>query len=140
MTTTHSLPSIVLTDRDSERLSALAAGQNGQFTESSRTLARELENAMIVESARVPPNVVTMNTRVTLRDEGTGWTRIFTLVYPDGEDISAGHLSILTPMGAALIGLSEGETLTWSTRDGQTKELTVAKILYQPEASGRMDG
>ena len=139
MTTIQASSSIVLTARDSERLSAFAAVQNGQLTEVSRVLALELERAVIVEPANVPPDVVTMNSRVTVRDEGTGNERIYTLVYPGDEDISIGNLSILTPAGAALIGLSEGETLAWTTRDGQTKELTVVEILYQPEANGRFD-
>lgn len=139
MVTTHTTPSIMLTDRDNERLSALAASQNGGLTEICRILALELDRARIIEPAKIPPNVVTMNTRVTVREEGTGKTRMFTLVYPSDEDISIGNLSILTPAGAALIGLCEGETLTWTTRDGQTKELTVVRILYQPEANGRFD-
>ena len=64
---------------------------------------------------------------------------MFTLVYPCDEDFSIGYLSILTPAGTALIGLSEGETLAWIARDGQTRELTVVEILFQPEANGRFD-
>lgn len=139
MTTHHTTASIVLTERDNERLSMLAASQDGPFIEISRILAQELDRALIVEPAKIPPNVITMNSRVTVRDEVTGKTRVFTLVYPGQEDISIGNLSILTPAGAALIGLIEGETLSWITRDGQTKELTVVEILYQPEANGRFD-
>lgn len=139
MTTIQASPSIVLTARDSERLTAFAAVQNGQLADVCRILALEIERAMIVEPEKVPPDVVTMNTRVTVRDEGTGRTRVYTLVYPGDEDISIGNLSILTPVGTALIGLSEGETLAWTTRDGQEKELTVVEILYQPEANGRFD-
>ncbi len=131
--------SIVLTERDNERLSALAAGQNNAFAAVSGILALELERALIVEPAKVPPNVVTMNTRVSVRDEESGETRVFTLVYPCDEDFSIGNLSILTPAGTALIGLSEGETLAWIARDGQTRELTVVEILFQPEANGRFD-
>lgn len=139
MTTHHTTASIVLTDRDNDRLSALAADRNGAPAAVGRILALELDRAMIVEPAKIPPNVVTMNSRVNVRDEVTGKTRVFTLVYPGDEDISIGNLSILTPAGAALIGLSEGEPLSWITRDGQTKELTVVEILYQPEANGRFD-
>lgn len=139
MTTIQASPSIVLTARDSERLTAFAAVQNGQLADVCRILALEIERAMIVEPEKVPPDVVTMNTRVAVRDEGTGRTRVYTLVYPGDEDISIGNLSILTPVGTALIGLSEGETLAWTTRDGQEKELTVVEILYQPEANGRFD-
>ena len=139
MTAVQTSPSIMLTARDSERLSAFAEVQNGQLAEVRRALALDLERAMIVEPAKVPPDVVTMNTRVIVRDEVTGKTRMYTLVYPGDEDISIGNLSILTPAGAALIGLSKGETLAWTTRDGQEKELTVTEIVYQPEANGRFD-
>lgn len=139
MTATNTAPEAILTDKDSERLFALAEGGGGRVPEVRETLARELMRARIVEPPQVPPNVVTMNTRVTVRDEGTGKTRVLTLVYPGDEDASVGNLSILTPAGAALIGLAEGETLAWVTRDGQTKELTVVEIQYQPEANGRFD-
>ncbi len=139
MTTSQNTPSIVLTDRDNERLSALAAGQKGPDAAVGQILAQELEYAAIVEPAKVPANVVTMNSRVTVRDETNGKTQIFTLVYPVDEDISIGNLSVLTPAGTALIGLSEGETLAWTARDGQTRELTVVAVLYQPEANGRFD-
>lgn len=139
MTTIHTPPTITLTDLDHKRLSAFASAQNGQFAEVSRYLSWELENAKIIKSAKVSPKIVTMNSRVKVRDEVTGNTRIFTLVYPGDEDISIGNLSVLTPVGAALIGLSVGEILEWTTRDGQDKEMTVIEILYQPEADGRFD-
>ena len=131
--------SIILTDRDQERLSAFTRSNNGPFNAVGRILATELECASVVPSSKVPSNIVTMNTRVVVRDEATGKTRILTLVYPGNEDVSVGNLSILTPAGAALIGLSVGETMSWMTRNGQTKELTVVEILYQPEAHGRFD-
>lgn len=139
MATTHTTSSIMMTERDNERLSALAASQNGGLAETSRILALELDRARVIESAKIPTNVVTMNTCVTVREEGTGKTRTFTLVYPGDEDISIGNLSVLTPAGTALIGLSEGETLAWIARDGETRELTVVEILFQPEANGRFD-
>jgi regulator of nucleoside diphosphate kinase len=129
----------MITNRDHERLSALAVAQHGPLTEVSRTLALELDLAEVVESTKIPPSTVTMNSRVLVRDKGTGKELIFTLVYPSNEDISIGNLSILTPAGVALIGLAKGETLAWITRDGQTRELTVVEILYQPEANGRLD-
>lgn len=139
MTTMHTTPAITLTNLDHKRLSAIASAQSGQSAEVSRILSWELENALIIESAKISSNIVTMNSRVTVRDNATGNTRIFTLVYPEDEDISIGNLSILTPVGAALIGLSVGETLEWTTRDGRDKEMTVVEILYQPEADGRFD-
>lgn len=139
MTPIHATPSIVITSRDHQRLSQLAVAQHGPLTQVSRTLEMELDLAEVVDATNVPPSTVTMNSRVLVRDEGTGKERVFTLVYPSNEDISTGHLSVLTPAGVALIGLAKGETLAWITRDGQTKELTLVEILYQPEANGRLD-
>lgn len=139
MATNDITSEITLTHRDHERLSALAAGQNGRFAEISDALAQELELARIVDPTSVPANVVTMNSRVAVRDGGSGKRLEFTLVYPGNEDISTGKLSVLTPVGTALIGLSEGKTARWVTRDGQTKDLTVIEVLYQPEADGRYD-
>lgn len=129
---------IIVTDRDHERLFGLA-NRYDQLNEVSRMLAQELENAKVVDATEIPATVVTMNSQVTVREEDTGKVRTYTLVYPGEADISAGKLSILTPVGTALIGLSEGETMEWTTRDGRSKELTVVKVLYQPEADGRFD-
>lgn len=139
MTTTHALSTIMLTDRDHSRLSALAADQTGRRTDVGRLLAEEIGQASIVASENIPPHVVTMNSRLTVRDEDTGGVRTFTLVYPGEEDISIGNLSVMTPVGAALVGLAENETATWITRDGRTREMTLLKILYQPEANGHFD-
>lgn len=139
MSKRHTTAMHEVTRRDSERLSAIAARHGGGGNEIYSILARELENARIVESESVSPDIVTMNSTVEVRDEKTGRTQIFTLVYPGDENISLGRLSILTPAGAALIGLRKGEVLSWTTRDGQTRELTVVDILYQPEANGRFD-
>ncbi|SLN49131.1 nucleoside diphosphate kinase regulator [Oceanibacterium hippocampi] len=136
--TTLGSDAIIVTDRDHERLFGLA-NRYDQLNEVSRMLAQELENAKVVDATEIPATVVTMNSQVTVREEDTGKVRTYTLVYPGEADISAGKLSILTPVGTALIGLSEGETMEWTTRDGRSKELTVVKVVYQPEADGRFD-
>ncbi len=139
MNTTQTSESIVLTERDIERLTTLIARQGSNLAEAGEILSQGLETARIVEAGEVQPSVVTMHSRVVLRDEATGQTRMYTLVYPGEEDISIGNLSILTPVGVALIGLSEGETARWNTRDGRAKEMTIVEVLYQPEADGRFD-
>lgn len=139
LTATDWTSGIVLTRPDYQRLSAFAGSARSGFLEVSEALSLELERARIVESTKIPANVVTMNARVTVRDEQSGKTRTFTLVYPKEEDSRVGNLSVLTPAGVALLGLSAGDTATWTTRDGQTKRLTVCEVLYQPEADGRFD-
>ncbi|MDA0701801.1 MAG: nucleoside diphosphate kinase regulator [Proteobacteria bacterium] len=139
MTANQTLSPVILTNQDHERLSAFVASRPGPPADSSELLEMGLNRARIVDPTQIPPNVVTMNSRVIVRDEGSGKTQIFTLVYPGEADISVGKLSVLTPAGTALIGLAQGEVATWVTRDGQTKKLTMVEVLYQPEADGRFD-
>lgn len=139
MLTTQTLSPIILTNQDHERLSAFVAGRTGRPIDSLGLLETGLNRARIVDPTQIPPNVVTMNSRVVVRNEATDRTQVLTLVYPGEADISVGKLSILTPAGAALIGLAEGEVATWATRDGQPKKLTLVEVLYQPEADGRFD-
>ena len=129
----------IITNQDSDRLSALAESQYSKRAEISEALLQELARAQLVEPREVPPQVVTMNSRVQVREADSQTTREYSLVYPGNEDISRGNLSIMTPVGTALLGMSEGETLSWTTRSGQAKKLTVVKILYQPEAAGQYD-
>lgn len=139
MTANQTLSPVILTNQDHERLSAFIGERTGRSNEATGHLEQGLNRARIVDPTQVPPTIVTMNSRVTVRDEGSGKTQVYTLVYPGEADISTGKLSILTPVGMALIGLAQGDVSTWVTRDGQTKKLTVLEILYQPEADGRFD-
>ena len=130
---------ITVSSQDHQRLYALASNKAARSVETFEALTYELERARVVEPAEIPADVVTMRSRVVVRENGSDRDRIYTLVYPGEEDIAVGHISILTPLGAALIGLSQGQALSWTTRDGRTKELIVHEILYQPEADGRFD-
>ena len=131
--------SITVTKQDHQRLNALAAHKSAGSCGIFEVLTFELERAHVVEPTEIPADVVTMRSRVVVYENDSERDRIYTLVYPGEEDISIGYISILTPVGAALIGLSAGQSLSWTTRDGRTKELTVRSILYQPEADGRFD-
>lgn len=139
MTTNQTPSPVILTNQSHERLFTFVAGRPGRPADSSGLPEMGRNRARIVEPTQIPPDVVTMNSRVILCDEGSGKTQIFTLVYPGEADISVGKLSALTPAGAALIGLAQSEVAAWVTRDGQTKKLTVVEVLYQPEADGRFD-
>ena len=138
----RSQPKIYVTTHDYERLSALV-----DFYKSRRRdvlvdfLADELERAELIAAAEVGPKVVTMNSRVRIMDTDTGEVRVVTLVYPGEEDSLRGRVSILTPMGTALLGLPEGARMDWLTLDGRRKGISVLELSYQPEAHGRdLDG
>jgi regulator of nucleoside diphosphate kinase len=118
--------SITITDLDLARLGHLKdAG-----------LAPELDRADIVPFHAVPPNVVTMNSRVAFEDETTGEFRIVTIVYPHEADSSEGKISVIAPVGSALLGLSVGQSIEWCFPDGRPRTLRVVDLLYQPEAAG----
>ena len=95
-------------------------------------LAEELELAIVVPSDRIPKNVVTMNSRLIYADESTGQTREVELVYPSEADPVAGRISVLAPVGCALLGLSAGQSIDWNLPTGQVHRLRVERILSQP--------
>ena len=117
--------SIIVTDSDFLLLRTLEAHAH---------LARELENAEIVAAGRVPPNVVTMNSRVLFEDATTGESREITIVFPHEADFLQGKVSVLAPVGTALLGLTEGQSIVWPFPDGSSHCLRVREITFQPEA------
>ena len=98
-------------------------------------LKRELERAIVVSSAAMPPDVATLDSRVRYRDETDGVTRTVSLVYPSQADAAKGKVSVLAPVGTALLGLSEGQSIEWDFPDG-SRRLTLEKVLHQPERLG----
>lgn len=104
-------------------------------TEYLDRLEEELERAHVVGAKEVPADVVTMNSRVLLQDEKTGEEFTYTLVFPTDADAGAGRLSVLAPVGTAMLGYSVGQTIEWPTPGG-VRRLKVAALLYQPEAAG----
>lgn len=102
-------------------------------------LQQELERAIVVSSEAVPRDVVTMNSRVLYVDETTGERRLVQIVYPEEADAGAGKVSVLAPVGAALLGLSVGQAIEWDFPDGSTRRLRVEDVSYQPESAGRRD-
>lgn len=128
--------SIFVTDQDYHRLSALVAQGAGPFFEA---LEEELERAHIVPQKEINKDVVTMNSRVKFVDILTGQESEITLVYPQDADLENGRISILAPVGMALLGLSVGQSIDWKMPNGATKNLKISEVLYQPEAEGRWD-
>jgi regulator of nucleoside diphosphate kinase len=92
-------------------------------------LADELSRATVISEERMPDNVVRMHSRVTYVEEGSGLRREVELVYPDEADLSSGKVSVLAPVGAALLGLAEGESIEWRFPRGERRRLRVERSL-----------
>ncbi|SHK70604.1 nucleoside diphosphate kinase regulator [Desulforamulus aeronauticus] len=101
-------------------------------------LEQELDRANIVTSQEIPPDVITMNSEVLLRDLDTEEEMVYTLVYPEEADLLNDKISVLAPVGTAILGYRIGDVLEWKVPDGVVK-LRVEKLLYQPEAAGDFD-
>lgn len=99
-------------------------------------LAEELDRAIVVPSDRIQKNTVTMHSRVIYRDESTGTTREVELVYPDEADPMMGRVSVLAPVGCALLGLSAGQSIDWDLPGGKVLRLRVERVLFQPRPIG----
>jgi regulator of nucleoside diphosphate kinase len=96
-------------------------------------LQRELDRAIVVASDAVPPDVVTMNSRVRYSDETSGVQRVASIVFPSEADASDCRLSVLSPIGTALLGLSVGQAIDWDFPDGSRRSLRVDELVHQPE-------
>lgn len=127
------LPQIYLTRNDMERLLKLVEAQPGKGFEK---LEEELVRATVVPREKIPGDVVTMNSRVVFENETTRERREITLVYPDIADIDAGKISILVPVGTALLGLRVGQTIDWELPGGARQRYRIVEVPYQPEAAG----
>jgi regulator of nucleoside diphosphate kinase len=125
---------ITVTRLDVERLRGIL-GQEASAAQHrvAEQLETELERARVVASHDVAPNVVTMNSTVVFEDD-RGIRREVDLVYP--QDAGPGRLSVLSPMGAALLGLAVGDEIEWPMPDGSTSVLKAVEVLYQPEDAG----
>ena len=123
---------IVVTDQDLRRLMPILE-QND--TPASELLEGELHRAMIVEQRGVSPDVVTMNSEVVYEDFATGARRAIRLVYPKDADASRGWISVLAPIGSALLGLRVGQDIQWQLPTGR-RQIFVVEIRYQPESRG----
>lgn len=96
-------------------------------------LSEELDRAIVIPSDRIPNDIVTMNSRLVYLDESTGMSREVELVYPGEADPVAGRVSVLAPVGCALLGLRVGQSIDWNLPSGKVHRLRVERILSQPE-------
>ncbi|REK16559.1 MAG: nucleoside diphosphate kinase regulator [Planctomycetota bacterium] len=129
---------LCITEQDHRSLQVLIDASreqpNGQRRYSD-ALQSEITRARIVDGSSVPRDVVTMNSRVRLRDLDTGETEVYTLVYPRMADPGENRISILAPVGTAILGCSIGDVIEWPVPAG-VRRLLVDDILYQPEKAG----
>ena len=118
-------PGITLSANYYERLSALAHAARNRLPDLAAELADEIGRAQVLAKGEMPKHFVSMNSEVEFRDDTTGKVRTVTLVYPEEADISQGKISVMTPVGTALIGLRTGHSITWETPSGEMRQLTV---------------
>lgn len=130
---------IYVTESDKARLEDLFDYVSNVWKRDQRyvdALRRQLEHAEAVAAAEIPADVVTMNSQVRVRDLGAGKVTVYTLVFPRDADFSRNRISILAPIGTALLGLRVGDVVEWKVPAG-TRRLKVESVLYQPEAAGQ---
>jgi regulator of nucleoside diphosphate kinase len=129
-------PAITVSSLDMQRLEELLETLPREALQAQQALVDELNRAHVVEPDKVPAGLVTMNSTVRFRMEPEGKVFERTLVYPSGADGSPEKISVLAPIGSALLGLSVGDSIDWpSPRDGEMT-VRIVEILYQPEAAG----
>lgn len=131
-------PTITLSSLDIDRIEALLAAIPASVFPGKADLQAELDRAEVVAPEAIPPNVVTMNSTVQFSILETGKEFRLTLVYPRDMDGSADKISILAPVGGALLGLSVGDELGWPGPGGKLMTVRVKEIVYQPESAGEL--
>ena len=129
---------IYVTEPDYRRLTGLieiTRERNGVDIEYLNTLEAELDRAEIVDPKRIPANVITMRSKVRLKDLVSGEAKVYSLVFPTEANFSEGKISVLAPIGTAILGYKSGDSIEWPVPSG-VRRLKVDEILYQPEATG----
>ena len=127
-------PPIHMIDAQADMIADLAYNAEARLPQVSALLIEEIDRAKIYAADKIPADVVTMGATVEFVDEHSGADRTVQLVLPGEADIAAGRVSILTPVGAGLIGMREGQTITWPDRDGQERQLRIVKVAQRQAA------
>jgi regulator of nucleoside diphosphate kinase len=127
-------PNITITSLDAERLERLIEGLPAAAP--GRALEEELARADIVAPQAIPPNVVTMNSTVRFKVDASNEEFTLTLVYPKDLDGSNDKISVLAPVGSALLGLATGDEIDWPKPGGGLVRVRIIEVTYQPERSG----
>jgi len=131
---------IYITEGDKQKLKGLCRrtiGLREKDMKNLMDLAEELERAEVINNENLPGDVITMNSTVRIQDLKTGDELVYTIVYPENANIEEKRISILAPIGTALIGYRVGDTIEWEVPAGK-RYLKVKEIIYQPEAAGKI--
>lgn len=136
MNATSKKPNVIISSTDTERLEALIASLPAGSFPGKRELEAELDRAEIVDPEDVPPTVVTMNSTVKFKVNASQEEFCLTLVYPKDMDSSGKTISILAPVGSALLGLSVGDEIEWPKPGGGMLRVRIEEVIYQPERAG----
>ena len=129
-------PAIIINEFDAERIDRLLEQPAYANSPVANALNDELDRALMCAPEAMPHDVVSMNSTVRFRDLTSGEERVRTLVFPAQMADSATQLSVLAPVGAALLGLRVGSAIHWELPGGASTHLEVLELLYQPEAAG----
>ncbi|GAB2187843.1 nucleoside diphosphate kinase regulator [Roseibium sp. LAB1] len=130
-----SKPEIVIGTSDYERLEGLASSFETRLPSVTEDLLGELSRARLVPDGALPGDIVRMGSVVRFRTDATA-EKTLQLVFPGDADIASGRISILTPIGTALIGLSKGQSIAWCANDGRKHRLTVVSVSQPPLVGG----
>jgi regulator of nucleoside diphosphate kinase len=132
----NSRPKLIISSLDASRLEALLDSLPADVIPGRDGLEAELARADIVEPKAVPPTVVTMNSTVRFEVESSAEEFCLTLVYPKDVDASGQKISVLAPVGSALLGLAQGDAIEWPKPGGGTLRVRIKEVTYQPERAG----
>ena len=130
-----SKPNIIISEQDLHRLETMLEHQT-VLTPTMKHLEDELARAEVVEPQNVPTDVVSMNAKVLITIAPATESTEITLVYPHDFKCEKGQVNIIAPIGAAILGLSEGQDIEWPQPDGHMMKVKIEKVLYQPEREG----
>jgi regulator of nucleoside diphosphate kinase len=133
-----SKPSIVVSSLDQQRLQALLDSLPASAFPGKADLQAELDRADVVEPRDVPPSIVTMNSTVRFAIEPSGEEFCLTLVYPKDATGDADRISVLAPVGSALLGLATGDQMEWPAPGGGLIQVRIVEVVYQPERAGEL--
>jgi regulator of nucleoside diphosphate kinase len=129
-------PAITLSSLDAARLESMLDSLASKQIPNLEDLRAELDRAQVVKPEEMPGDVVTMNSTVVFRMESSNTEFSLTLVYPRDLGDGTGKISILAPVGSALLGLREGDEISWPKPGGGLLKVRILKVTYQPERAG----
>lgn len=131
-------PEITISSLDADRLYKLLESLPANSFPGIDALDTELDRANIVEPKDIPPTIVTMNSTVKFAVASSDEEFMLTLVYPKDVDASGSKISVLAPVGSALLGLSQGDEIEWPKPGGGLLKVTIKEVTYQPERAGEL--